>query len=124
MEHNASVRFELLDSIEGDFALLFFILLVSHKEKNHVLLRLCHHFIVPSGKIIKGLQASYVISQEYAMSSAIKYLGNRLETVLACSVPNLKLEDLLLQLHKKRSKLDAHCHLMICHEFIIRESMQ
>ena len=54
------------------------------------------------------------------MSSPVEYLGNALEGILSRRIPNLQLEQLLLELDKKRAKFDADSDLMICHKLIIR----
>jgi hypothetical protein len=57
------------------------------------------------------------------MRSPIEYFRYALETLLARSVPNLQLEDLLLELDKECSELDAYGDLVIGHKLVVRQPM-
>ena len=58
------------------------------------------------------------------MSTAIKYLRNALEAVLAGRIPDLQLEDLLLEFHQERAKFDADCDFMVLHKLVVRQPVQ
>lgn len=122
-EKDAAISLELFDSIRCDLALLLLIFFISNKEKYHVRLTLRHHFIIPCRQIIECFQACYIVGQKYAMRSPIEYFRYALETLLARSVPNLQLEDLLLELDKECSELDAYGDLVIGHKLVVRQPM-
>jgi hypothetical protein len=56
--------------------------------------------------------------------SAVENLRNALKTVLACGIPDLQLEDLLLKFDQECSELDADGDLVILHEFVIGKPVQ
>ena len=58
------------------------------------------------------------------MCSPIEDLRYTLETLLACSVPNLQLEYLLLELDEEGSEFDANCDFVISHELVVGQSVQ
>ena len=53
------------------------------------------------------------------MGSPVEYLRNALERILSRRIPNLQLEQLLLELDEKRAKFYSDCDLMISHELVI-----
>ena len=58
------------------------------------------------------------------MGTAVKYLRDRLEAVLARRIPNLQFEDLLLELYEQSAELDADGDLVILHKFVVRQTVQ
>ena len=58
------------------------------------------------------------------MRSSIEYFSYTLEAFLSSRVPYLELEHLLFQLYEQRAELNANCDLVICHELVVRQSMQ
>ena len=58
------------------------------------------------------------------MGTAVKYLRDRLEAVLARRIPNLQFEDLLLELYEQSAELDADCDFMVLHKLIVRQPVQ
>lgn len=58
------------------------------------------------------------------MGSPVKNFRYALELLLACGIPNLELENLLLQFDEQGSELDANSHFMICHKLIIGQPVQ
>ena len=58
------------------------------------------------------------------MRSPVKYLCNGPEGLLSGSVPDLKLEDLFLDLDEVGSKLHAHCDIMVIFEVIFHQALQ
>ena len=58
------------------------------------------------------------------MGTAVKYLRDRLEAVLARRIPNLQFEDLLLELYEQSAELDADGDLVILYELVVSQAMQ
>ena len=58
------------------------------------------------------------------MGTPVKNLRYALELLLAGSVPNLELENLLLQLDEECAELDANSHLVVGHKLIIGQPVQ
>ena len=58
------------------------------------------------------------------MRSSIEYFSYTLEALLSSCVPYLELEHLLFQLYEQRAELNANCDFVICHELVVRQSMQ
>ena len=58
------------------------------------------------------------------MRAPVKYFSYTFERILASSIPNLQLENLLFQFNKKCTKLDSYCHFMIRLKLIVCQSMQ
>ena len=80
---------KLFRFINADFTFIFAILLVCNQKAECVRLRLVLYFGVPTVHMLKCFQTGDIVSQENSMGPSIKYLCNRLEILLACSIPNL-----------------------------------
>lgn len=57
------------------------------------------------------------------MSSFVEDLGDRLEWLLASSIPNLQLEYMLVKFDNKWAEFDPNCYLMILNELIGSHTM-
>ena len=114
---------EFLSLVYWYFAELFPILLVTNKNDNNFRFTLSHHLLKPLFQVQKCIQTRNVICQNHAMSSFVENLSDRFERLLACCIPNLKFEDLLLKLYHQRTEFHSYCHLMIFLELICSHSV-
>ena len=104
---------EFLSLINWHFSKLFPIFLITNKDDYNFWFTLGHDFLKPRFEIQKSIHTRDIIRQHYAMSSFVEYLSDRLERLLASSIPNLQFEHLLLQSYHQRTKLYPYCHFMI-----------
>ena len=111
-------------AVLSNLSLLLQVFLIAHEENDHVWFTLRHNLFVPRIETLESLQSRDVVSQEYAVSSPVEYLGDALELLLTCCVPNLELEDSLFELDEQCAELYAYCDLMVRHKFIIGESVE
>ena len=99
----------------------------------------------PAAKIFKGFVASDIVGQEDAMGTAIENSSHRFERLLTslgrkikqlvskhrnCSaikdtygVPNLQLDDLIVDLKAVRAEFHSNSHLMLLLEFIVHDAL-
>jgi len=79
---------------------------------------------MPLLQVFKCVSAGDAVSEEHTVSSLVKDLGDRLERLLPCSVPNLQLKHmLLLQLYHQRTELHPYCHLVVHDKFVRGDSV-
>ena len=103
----------------ANFSILFPVFFVSNQENKSVWLTLVLYFLEPVLQVHIRVHLCYVICKQHRMSTTIKDLCYRLERFLSSSVPDLQLEGDIMHFDKKRSELNANCHLMIVLEFIV-----
>ena len=58
------------------------------------------------------------------MGTSIEDLCDGTERFLASSIPYLQLKDLVLNSNEVRSKLNAHCYVVIFFELVLNQSLQ
>ena len=58
------------------------------------------------------------------MSSSIEYLRDGAEALLACSVPYLQLQNLVLYANQIRTEFYTNCHVMILLELILNKALE
>ena len=75
-----------------NFPMLLTILHVSYKNLDYIWFTLLINFCMPSLQTLESTPSSDVVGQEYTVRPLVKYLRNRLERLLASSIPNLQLE--------------------------------
>ena len=56
--------------------------------------------------------------------TSVEDLVERLETLLACGIPNLQLNDLVIDLEEESSKLDSDCDFVLLFELVFSQSHQ
>ena len=65
-----------------------------------------------------------VVRQEYSICTSIKDSSNRFKAFLASRVPNLRLDDLVVQLNLQVAKFQSDGDLMVVAELVTREAVQ
>ena len=76
-------------------------------------------FLQPVYSIDEGLVSSDIVSQEDTVSSSVEDPGDTLEGLLACSVPYLKLDNLIRDGPSEGPKLNTNSDLMLSLELIV-----
>ena len=80
------------------------------------------------GKVLETLHRSNAVGKKDCVGTTVEDLGDALEGFLACSVPNLKLEDrwidaFLVHLEKERAEFYAHCNFVVFAKLISGDSV-
>lgn len=121
---DALLLLELFYTFMADFAFVLHVKFVAHQEQDDLGLALVHHFVVPRRQVVESFQTRDVVRQEDAVRPTVKYFGDRFERLLACRVPDLQLEHLLLQFHEQSAELHAYCDFVISEELVVGEPVQ
>ena len=80
------------------------------------------YFLKPVNSVNKGLVSSDIISQENTVRSSIENTSDTFERLLASSVPDLKLDNFILDRASKRTKLYSDGDLMLSLELVVLDS--
>ena len=80
------------------------------------------YFLKPVNSVDKGLVSSDIISQENTVSSSVENTSYTLERLLASGVPDLKLNNFILDRASERTKLYSDGDLMFSLELIVLDS--
>ena len=74
------------------------VFLVTDEDDYDIRLSLAPHLLKPSLQVPESIHPRDIVRQHHAMRPLVKDLGNGLEVLLTSCVPNLKAENLLIQL--------------------------
>ena len=103
----------------ADLALRFQVLLRANQEHQHLFVSsLAEHFFLPLRHVVKRIRIGEVEAEENAVSAAVENFGDGLETFLPRCVPNLHLENFLVNFEKDRAELNANRDLMVVLELV------
>ena len=80
------------------------------------------YFLKPVNSVNKSLVSSDIISQENTVRSSVENTSHTLERLLASSVPDLKLNNFILDRASKRTKLYSDGDLMLSLELVVLDS--
>ena len=80
------------------------------------------YFLKPVNSVNKSLVSSDIISQENTVRSSIENTSHTLERLLSSSVPDLKLNNFILDRASKRTKLYSDGDLMLSLELVVLDS--
>lgn len=81
--------------------------LVAHEHDDNVAVRMVPQLLQPPGHVLEREALADVVDEERADSAAVVGRGNGAVPFLARSVPNLRLDGLVVDLDRPRSELDA-----------------
>ena len=98
----------LLALLEGDGTFVFQIALVSYKDSSDVVLSVLFNFTHPGVDSVEGVAVSNVIDNNDAVGALVITGCDRLESLLASSVPNLQLADLLVNIDGTNLEVDTN----------------
>ena len=65
-----------------------------------------------------------IVAEKYCVSPPVEDLGDRLERLLPCCVPDLQFHGFVLDSYHKRAKLNSDSHFMLLLEFILSDSVE
>ena len=72
----------------------------------------------------ESISARDVVDEECTSSAAVVRASNALETFLACGIPDLKLDILLLNLDSARTKFHSNRQIVLLAEPLVRKLQQ
>ena len=113
---------ELTSTVEGNFTFLFKLSFISNEVDECVGRGVLLDFLEPVDSVHKSLISGNIVSQEYAVSSSVEDSSDTLERLLACSVPDLKLNNFVLDGTSERTELDSNGDLMFSLELVVLHS--
>ena len=79
-------------------------------------------------QVLEALHRGYTVGKQHGMRTPVEDLGDALEGLLACGVPNLKFKHglittVLVHLEEETSEFDSDGHLVILAELIGGDSV-
>lgn len=113
---------ELNSAVEIDFSGRLQLAFVTDEVDAHILCSMLLDLLQPTAQVLECLITRDVVSEENAMSAAIKYPSYRLERLLTSGVPDLELDDFVVYLETIRAEFDSNCDLMLFLELIVHDT--
>ena len=122
-ELDALVPAELLALVTGHLSFSVSVHLVADEHDDCIWLALRLYLVEPVLQVLEAGVARYAVGEEHCVGPAVEDLGDRLEGLLPCRVPDLQLEDGLLHLYEQGAELHAHRDLVVLAELVGRHSV-
>lgn len=110
--------------VSRDLSFIFQIWPIPYQVDEDVCVRMLFYLFEPLYTVLEGLLSRDVIGKEDAVCTSVEYSCYWSEGLLACCVPNLQLEYLILDLNDKGTEFHSYGHLMLYFEVIIHYAWQ
>lgn len=112
----------LLTFLERDSSSVLEICLVSHQDSGNVILSVLLDFAHPGVDRVEGVTVGDVVHDNNSVSALVVAGSDGLETLLAGSVPDLQLADLLVDVDGANLEVDSDCWHKVLLEVVISDS--
>lgn len=100
------------------------VVLISNQHNDHVGLSMLTGFLQPSRQMLKGVSPSNVVDQEGSRRAAVVTTGDTSEGFLSRGIPDLQLDELVVQVDHAGTKFDPDCQVMDGLESLVGELQQ
>lgn len=98
--------------------------LIADEEDLHVGGAGVADLLQPLGEALEAVPPAHRVRQDGGMRAPIEDLGDGAERLLACGVPDLQLEYLVLDTDEVGAKLHSHRHVMVLLELVLHQALQ
>ena len=110
-------------AVKRDLALLLQLSLVSNEIDAHIFSGVLLNFLKPVHQRHEGLVARDVVSEEYAVGASVEDSCYALETFLTGGVPNLDLDNLIVDRQVVAAELNSNSDLVLLFKFVIHHAL-
>ena len=97
---------------------------VSDQHDGHIRIPVLADFLQPACQVGERVSPRYVIYQKGSCRSSVVRPRDALERFLTCSVPNLQLDVLFIDLNGASSELHSNCQIVLLSEAFVGELQQ
>jgi len=98
--------------------------LISNKHNCHVCISVLAGILEPASQVVKGFSPGNIIDKQSTSSTSVIRASDGSEGLLTSSVPNLKLDGLVINSDHASSELDANGEVMHWLEPLVRKLQQ